>query len=210
LSIINYQLLKIMIASLHGKLIVKSSTEIVVECGGVGYLAMASVNSTSLMPDVGNEVNVFTFQIFREDAVQLFAFFDMAEREVFKMLVSIPGVGGKTAIAILSSIKVDELQQYILSGNIPALQKLPGIGRKTAERLIVELRDKITKVEIKGAIETDKDSFLLKEEAMSALMTLGYSRPLADKSVKLALAEAMGKELTAEALIRKALKHAMS
>lgn len=200
-----------MISQLRGILIFKSPTEIIVECGGVGFSANVSLNTSSAMPVEGKEVTIFTILVPREDAIQLYGFRENSERDTFKMLTSIPGIGPKIALGILSSITAQELQHYILTNNITALQKLPGIGKKTAERLNLELKDKISKIDIKSdKLFPGMVSNLIKQEAVAALIALGYSSVIAEKTVKRALAEETAQDMTAEQVIRRALKYAVS
>lgn len=199
----------IMIAQLNGKLVFKNSTQAVIDCGGVGYLCLISVNTSEQLPDINNNVLLHTLLIPREDSLNLYGFIDKTEREAFKILISISGVGPKVALAILSSLTVEELQQYILQGNLHALIKLPGIGKKTAERLLLELKDKITKLGDFDSTSMAIGHNLLKQEALSALLTLGYSRAAADKSIRKAYDEIKGDNLTAEMLIKVSLKYAM-
>jgi Holliday junction DNA helicase RuvA len=198
-----------MIAQLKGKLAFKSSTEIVVDCGGVGFSCMVSVNTSESLPAVGNDVLVLTLLIPREDAILLYGFKDENEREAFKLLISVSGIGGKIALGILSSVTVAELQQFVLSGNINSLTKMPGIGRKTAERLVLELKDKIIKLGVVDTSVVGMAQSLVRQEAMAALMTLGYSQLIADKAVKKAMADS-DQELSAEQLIKISLKFAMN
>ncbi len=198
-----------MIAQLKGKLVFKSSTQTIIDCGGVGYLAFISVNTSEQLPDINNDVLLHTLLIPREDSLNLYGFIDKIEREAFKILISISGVGPKIALGILSSVSVADFQQYILQGNLNALTKLPGIGKKTAERLLLELKDKITRL---GEFDTSSigiEHNLLKQEALSALTTLGYSRAIADKSIRKAYDEIKSDSLTAEMLIKVSLKYAM-
>ncbi|MFA6570730.1 MAG: Holliday junction branch migration protein RuvA [Bacteroidota bacterium] len=198
-----------MISHLQGLITEKSSTEIVVECSGVGYSAMISVNTSGLLPAVGEKTKVLTLLIHREDAMQLFGFATEQEREAFKILISISGIGPKSALGILSSISVEELQKYVISNNTHALQKLPGVGKKTAERLALELRDKIMKIETVDSGLYDANQSMILQEALSALMTLGYSRLTAEKAVKSAFTELKNEQPSAEKLIRQSLKFAI-
>jgi holliday junction DNA helicase RuvA len=194
-----------MISSLNGKILRKSSTEIVIDCGGVGFSAMISLNSSSNLPDEGNNVFIYTILIPREDALQLFGFADEQESEAFKMLISVSGIGPKTAIGILSSVTPENLAEYIMSNNIPALRKLPGIGNKTAERLNLELKDKIFKL-LGVSKPGEKFDNLIIKEALAALVTLGYNRLAAEKAIKKALSDFPDSVKSAELLIRKALQ----
>ena len=198
-----------MISQLRGKLISKHSTELVIDCNGVGYLAMVSVNTSGSMPDIGEQVKIFTLLIPREDALLLFGFVDETEREAFKMITSISGIGPKIALGILSSLSVQELQEYIIAGNISALTKLPGIGKKTAERLNLELKDKIMKLGEVTSQESGLTMNLVKQEAMAALVTLGYSTTIAEKAIKKVINEDPAAAQNAEVLIRKSLKFAI-
>ncbi len=199
-----------MIARLNGKLISKSSTDAIIDCGGVGYNALITVNTSEQLPEIGADVTLQTLLIAREDSLNFFGFIDETEKEAFKTLISISGIGPKMALGILSSVQVGELIKHILEGNIIALKKLPGIGKKTAERLHYELKDKITQLAEKDALSPDKvGSALVKEEAVSALAALGYSKALAEKCVTKAIQDSKGAELTAENLIKTSLKYAM-
>lgn len=199
-----------MIAQINGKLIAKNSTEVVVDCGGVGYLVFVSVVTSERLPDAGSNAMLYTLLIPREDALQLYGFWCEAEREAFKMLISISGVGPKIALGALSSVSLEELQVYVLSGNYHALQKLPGIGKKTAERLVLELKDKIAKLNIPGKPDISKSTSLIAQESISALITLGYTRLVAEKAVKRAISDSESKSLTVEQIIKIALKYALS
>lgn len=198
-----------MIAQLYGKLVCKSSTEAVVDCGGVGYLVNVSIATSDKLPEVGADVKLQTLLIPREDALNLYGFWCDAERDAFKMLISISGIGPKMALGTLSSVSLEELQVYILSGNFHALQKLPGIGKKTAERLVLELKDKITKLNIPGKPDISKSLNLVAQEGIAALITLGYSRAIAEKAVRRTVSELDGSTVTAEELIKLSLRYAM-
>ena len=198
-----------MIALLTGTVIAKTSTETIIDCNGVGYQVFTSVNTSEHIAEAGNKVKIFTLLIPKEDAIQLYGFWCESERDAFKMLISISGVGPKIALAVLSSLTVDDLQKYIISGNIHALQKLPGIGKKTAERIVLELKDKVIKLETESAGDGTISVNLIAQEALSALITLGYSRLIAEKAVKSAIGEIKNDEMTAEIIIKTALKFAL-
>lgn len=197
-----------MIAHLNGKLISKSSTEAIIECGGVGYGVIISVNTSILLPEVGENTKIYTFMVTKDESTNLFGFATESEREAFKLLITISGIGPKTAIAILSSLTVEDLQSLILTGNTIQLSKLPNIGKKTAERLVLELRDKIDKLSI-SKIGVDTAVNLIKLEAVSALLTLGFNKSTAETAVNKALKEFQDNKYTAEDLIKKSLKYAM-
>ena len=198
-----------MISQLHGILIEKTPTEIVVDCGGVGYSAIVSVRTSDELPKTGENVTIKTLLIPRDDALILYGFLTEMERNTFKLLISISGIGPKMAIGILSSVTIADFQEYIASGNANAIIKLPGIGKKTAQRLILELKDKIGLLGSASASVYAKEQNLVKQEALSALITLGYSRAVAEKSINRALDELTASEFTAEELIRNALKFAL-
>jgi Holliday junction DNA helicase RuvA len=149
--------------------------------------------------------------IVREDAMQLFGFMSEAERDVFKLLISISGIGPKIAISILSSVQLAELQDIIMRSDLVRLQKLPGIGKKTAERIIVELRDKIGAVH--GFEQSQEETIAsatrrdVREETLAAMMKLGYQRAVAEKAIKLTLQAEPQTVFTVEQLLRKALRN---
>lgn len=198
-----------MIAQLRGILAQKTTTEAIIDCNGVGYSAMISVNTSGSLPEVGEEVKLITILVHREDSMQLFGFIDESERDAFKMITSISGIGPKIAMGILSSVSVSELQEYIIAGNLPALKKLPGIGKKTAERLILELKDKIGKLGDAIPAEGGVSQNLVKQEALAALVTLGYSAAIAERAIKKVISEDPSAAKNAEELIRKSLSFAM-
>lgn len=199
-----------MIASINGKLLSKSSTNAVIECSGVGYLLNISLNTSEKLPEIGQQVFLFTVFQMREDAVNLYGFANESEREAFNMLNSVSGIGAKTSLGILSSVNIDSLANFIINQNLPALQKLPGIGKKTAERLCFELREKAVSLIGLSSIPTPatKNQAIL-NEAVSALIALGYNKNTAEKAVKSAQGSISG-ELKIENLIKVALKFTMS
>jgi Holliday junction DNA helicase RuvA len=198
-----------MIVQLSGEIVSKTATDVIIDCNGVGYGVMISVNTSEQLPDQGSKAKLLTMLIPREDAMQLFGFYDNSERDAFKMLISISGVGPKIALGILSSLKVGELKEYILTGNLHALTKLPGIGKKTAERLHLELKDKISKLNTGDLTIFEPSLDLVRQEALSALITLGYSRPIAEKAIRKVISDSSLKDLSAEDLIKLSLKFAM-
>ncbi len=197
-----------MIASLRGTLTHKSPTEIVVEVAGVGYGLSIPLSTFEKLPDKGNPVSLFTHLHVREDALQLYGFATEEERETFRILISVSGIGPRMAQSVLSGIPVKELRTNIQTGNIGALTGIPGIGRKLAERLVVELRDKIGRIDLASPSLSGAEMTGGRGEALLALTSLGYARPLAEKAIRLAMQESNGTELTIEQLIKSALKHA--
>jgi holliday junction DNA helicase RuvA len=200
-----------MIAQLHGKLVAKSALETIVECGGVGYLVNVSTATSEKLPSVGDEATLLTILVVREDAMQLFGFASEAERTMFKLLTSISGIGPKIAIGILSAANLVDLRDLISRNDLLRLQKMPGIGKKTAERIIVELRDKIGSVAGLEPIEDDLVTTAtqrdVRDETLAAMLTLGYPRAAAEKAIKMALAAEPDVAFSSEKLLRKALKN---
>jgi holliday junction DNA helicase RuvA len=200
-----------MIASLRGIVLVKSPLEVVLDCAGVGYLLAVSTNTSEWLPELGTEASLLTVMVVREDAMQLFGFSSEAERALFRLLTSISGIGPKIAIGILSAASLTELRDIIARNDLLRLQKLPGIGKKTAERIIVELRDKITKVE--GVAPSEEETLQtatqrdVRDETLAAMITLGYPRAVAEKALKMALAAEPDVAFSSEKLLRKALKN---
>ena len=196
-----------LIASLSGILKVKTPTEILLEVNGVGYALSIPFSTFEKLGDVGSPTFILTYLHVREDILQLYGFASEQERFLFKLLISITGIGPRIAQGILSGIAVEDLRRYISSGNIAALTSIPGVGKKTAERLIVELRDKIGKI---AAVETaagpaDRNAEI-RSEALLALTSLGYQRPVAEKAIRQALGESDGATPSLEELIKRALR----
>ncbi len=167
---------------LNGKLADISPTNAVVDCNGVGYTVHISLNTFSHLKGK-QAAKVFTHLIVREDAQELFGFADEDERAMFRQLIGVSGVGASTARMILSSMNPVELKHKISSGDVIALQKVKGIGNKTAQRIIIDLKDKMHKVEL-----VEKSDFAshntTREEALSALLTLGFARNTAGKALE--------------------------
>lgn len=185
-----------------GKNIESTPTYIVVENSGIAYYVNVSINTYTRVRDQ-DQCLLYLHQVIREDAHQLFGFYTREEREMFRMLISVSGVGANTARVMLSSLKTEEIHQAILEGNVHVLKEIKGIGAKTAERIIIDLRDKVGKGEKLPQIVTHGDN-TMKEEALSALVMLGFNKNMAQKAVnKLYAAEA---EMSVEDLVKKALK----
>ena len=192
-----------MITQVRGRLVEKSPTEVVVDCNGVGYLLHISLNTFSALPSDENVV-LYTHLSIREDAHTLFGFINKTEREVFKLLISVSGVGPSIARTMCSSMTSEEIQQAIASENVPVIQSVKGIGAKTAQRVIVDLKDKILKTfnidEVSvSASNTNKD------EALSALEVLGFNRKQSDKVVNTVLKA--NPDASVENIIKLALKN---
>ena len=170
-----------MITQIQGKLIEKSPTEVVIDCNGVGYLLNVSLNTFSNLPDSGT-VLLYSYLSIREDAHTLYGFIDKTEREIFKLLISVSGVGPSIARTMLSSMTSEEIQKAIASENVAVIKGVKGIGAKTAERVIVDLKDKILKTYDLGEVTVTSGN-TNKEEALSALEVLGFNRRLSEKVV---------------------------
>ena len=166
-----------MFSHLKGILYRKSPTEIVVDVNGVGYAVSIPLSTYEKLGEAGSAVTILTHTHVREDILQLYGFATEAEREIFRLLISVSGIGPKIAQGILSGIQPNELQNLIGQANVSALTAIPGVGRKTAERLIVELRDKIGRLDsvspAAGSTETGQG---IRAEALMALISLGYNR----------------------------------
>jgi Holliday junction DNA helicase RuvA len=187
---------------IEGLLKDKYPTCCVIEAGGIGYYIQISLTTYAQL-ESQSHVKLFLHQVIREDAHLLYGFFTRQEREMFRLLITVSGIGANTARMMLSSLTSEDIQQAILVGNASLLQEIKGIGSKTAQRIIIELRDKIGKEKVTGELFAIKDN-RLKEEALSALIILGFNKNEAEKVVsKIIVAE---KNLTLEELIKKALK----
>jgi Holliday junction DNA helicase RuvA len=195
-----------MIEHLSGRLIEKTPTKAVISAAGVGYAALISLATYEALPEAGQEASLHTYLAVREDSLTLFGFSTPAERDLFLLLTSVNGVGPKIAIGILSSSGVDMLRETIGSGNAAALTRLPGIGRKIADRVALELRDKIGAVG-GGGSGAGRGTAEVREEALAALVALGYNRATAEKALRAALKEGPQSEANVETLIKSALKH---
>lgn len=183
-----------MIAQLTGKLLQKHPTAVVIDVQGVGYEVTIPLSTYYEIGEVGSTVSLLTYTYVREDALQLYGFRTARERDLFLRLISVSGVGPKLAITILSGLSVDQLIPAIRTNDVARLMAIPGVGKKTAERLIVELRDKLVILSNEEAeaayrqmtaVEAADEE--VKRDVISALMNLGYPRPLAERAVTAAL-----------------------
>jgi Holliday junction DNA helicase RuvA len=202
-----------MIAHLSGTLLAKHATSVVVDVGGVGYEVTIPVTTFYDLEDAGAQVRLNIYTHVREEALQLYGFRTLRERELFQLLIGVSGIGPKSAIAMLSGMNADEIIAAIRTNNVARLTSIPGIGRKTAERLGIELRDKMAALSSPaleeqlaarpaGASAQTEDS--AREDALSALVNLGYQRAAAEKAV--ARAEQEGGDFTVELILRRALR----
>ncbi len=169
-----------MIAHLRGKLIAKHPNQAVVEAAGVGYDVTISVPTFSDLPGAGSEVALHIHTHVREDAIALFGFLRAEEKQLFERLISVSGIGPKLAITILSGMPAADLVNAIRGNDVARLTRIPGIGRKTAERMVLELRDKLASF---GAAPAAPATTPVQEDVLSALVNLGYTRPAAERAV---------------------------
>jgi Holliday junction DNA helicase RuvA len=170
-----------MIAHLRGKLISKHPNQAIVEAAGVGYDVVISVPTFSELPGLNAEVSLFIHTHVREDALALFGFLRAQEKQLFEKLLSVSGIGPKLAITILSGMQADTMIAAIKGNNVAALTRIPGIGKKTAERMVLELRDKLDTFSISA--EVTAAATPVEEDVISALVNLGYQRTLAEKAL---------------------------
>ena len=192
-----------MIAHIQGKLVEKTPTEVVIDCGGVGYHINISLHTYSLLPQT-DHIKLFTYLQIKEDAHTLFGFVEKSEREIFKMLLSVSGIGASIARTMLSSLDPKQIIQAIAVGDVVTIQSIKGIGAKTAQRAILDLKDKVLKL-----YDLDEVSILQnntnKDEALSALEVLGFNKKLAEKAVDKIVAQ--DANATVESIIKQALKN---
>jgi Holliday junction DNA helicase RuvA len=192
-----------MIAYLRGVFAYKSPALVHMEVGGVGYELQISLNTYSRIENLESGI-LLTFLHIREDAHILYGFFDKAEKDLFIQLIGISGVGAATARMMLSSMKPEEIVRAILQGNARQLESIKGIGKKSAERIILELRDKLGKSK-EGANISPLINNTLEQDALNALITLGIARPAAEQAIKKVINEVSGTDKV-EDIIKKALK----
>ena len=168
-----------MITHIRGRLVEKNPTEVVIDVNGVGYLLHISLHTYSLLSD-NEDIKLYTHLQIKEDSHTLFGFADKFERELFRLLISISGIGASIARTMLSSLHPDQVKNAIATGDVPTIQSIKGIGAKTAQRVIIELKDKILKVYDIDEVSVSQNN-TNKEEALSALETLGFNRKQAEK-----------------------------
>lgn len=195
----------VMFAFFRGELVTALPDEAVVEVSGIGYRLHISSGTSRRLPEPGREVLLYTHYHVREDLHQLFGFLEENELQLFRLLLSISGVGPKLAMAVLSGLQVHEIQEAIVSNRPETLFGISGVGRKTAERIILELRDKILKIQPSSTgrkVVSDGNRQLM-EDAVAALTTLGFTRPSAQKAVSSVLEASAG--MTVEQVVKSAL-----
>ena len=191
-----------MIAFLKGDFVYKTPAAVHVDVNGVGYDVQISLNTYSKIQSLDNG-KLHTYLLVREDAQILFGFFEIEEKEMFIQLINVSGIGASTARVMLSYLKPDELARAIIQGDVRSLEAIKGIGKKTAERLVVELKDKLAKHPIDINISAMKHN-TLHSDALNALLALGISRQAADQAIQKTISQEPG--LPVEELIKKALR----
>ena len=190
-----------MITQIKGRLVEKSPTELVIDCNGLGYLVNISLNTFSLLSDSEN-ISLFTHLQVKEDSHTLFGFYEKTERNLFRKLISVSGIGASTARTMLSSLNPEEIQRAILSEDVSTIQSVKGIGLKTAQRVIIELKDKVSLINEGLGFSVDFANSK-REESLSALEVLGYSRKQTTKVVDKLISEVS--EISVEEIIKNAL-----
>jgi holliday junction DNA helicase RuvA len=198
-----------MIGFLSGKILEKEANTVIVDVNGVGYEVSIPLSTFYELGDLGAEVKLRIFTHVREDAIQLFGFKTGRERELFLKLISVQGIGAKSGIAMLSGMSADEIVAAIRTDNLARLTSIPGVGKKTAERMVVELRDKIGELSVGAAATASTPaaaggSNAIFDDALSALVNLGYQKNAAEKALQEAAKG--GEDLTVQKLLRGALQ----
>ena len=192
-----------MITHIEGKLVEKNLTDVVIDCNGVGYTLNISLHTYSQIPD-HEKLKLYTHLLVREDSHTLYGFSSMAERDIFKMLISVSGVGASTARTMLSSLSPKQVREGIAMGDVALIQSIKGIGAKTAQRVILDLKDKILKV-----YDIDEVSFAknntVKDEALSALEVLGFVRKQSERIIDKIITN--NPDANVETIIKEALKN---
>ena len=192
-----------MITQLQGKLVEKNPTNVVIDCNGVGYFVNISLNTYAALPE-GEAIKLYTYLQIKEDAHTLYGFLTKAEREVFVLLISVSGVGAGTARTMLSSLTAAQVRNAVVNGEVATIQSVKGIGVKTAQRVVLDLKDKMLKLQdfADAPISTVSTH---KEEALAALEVLGFVRKQAEKVVD-KIVQAAPESLSVEDIIKQALK----
>ena len=192
-----------MIAHLQGKLVEKTPTQVVIDCGGVGYEVNISLHTYSLIPAT-DFIKLFTYLQIKEDAHTLFGFVEKSEREIFKLLLSVSGIGASIARTMLSSLDPKQITNAIASGDVVTIQSIKGIGSKTAQRVILDLKEKVLKLYDLDEVSMSQNN-TNRDEALSALEVLGFVRKASERIVEKIIKEAP--ESSVEYIIKQALKN---
>jgi Holliday junction DNA helicase RuvA len=202
-----------MIAHLTGTLLSKQATSVILDVGGVGYEVTIPLSTFYDLAETGSQVQLRIYTHVREDALQLYGFRTSRERELFLRVISVSGIGPKLGITLLSGMSADEMIASIRTNNLARLTLIPGIGRKTAERLVMELRDKVASLstpELEGELGAEPGQVVaptedsIRSDALSALLNLGYQRNAAEKAITSVLSE--GADLSVESILRQSLR----
>jgi Holliday junction DNA helicase RuvA len=201
-----------MIAHLSGTLLAKHATSVIVDVGGVGYEVTIPVTTFYDLGETNAPVRLQIYTHVREEALQLFGFRTLRERELFTLLISVSGIGPKSAVAMLSGMSADEIVTAIRQSNYARITSIPGVGRKTAERLVIELRDKMAALSspaleeqmAAGGPTAAQSEDALREDTLAALLQLGFPKPAAEKAITGAMQE--GGDLSVETLLRRSLR----
>jgi len=193
------------IAHLRGTILEKHPNRVVVDVGGVGYDVAVPLSTFYGLADAGGEVALRVHTHVREDAIALFGFATVLELDLFERLIGISGIGPKLGLAVLSGIEPLELIGAIERGDLARLTAIPGVGKKTSERIVLELKDRLPKVQIAPAAAGVAEPPVLRDDLLSALMNLGYHRPLAEKAVDAAL-KTVGRDAGFERTLKQALR----
>jgi holliday junction DNA helicase RuvA len=192
-----------MITHIQGKLVEKTPTDVVIDCGGVGYHVNISLHTYSLLP-VSEHLKLFTHLLIREDAHSLYGFVEKSERELFKLLLSVSGIGASIARTMLSSLDPKQIIQAIAVADVVTIQSIKGIGAKTAQRVILDLKDKVLKIYDLDEISLTQNN-TNRDEALSALEVLGFVRKASERVVDKVISQ--NPEATIETIIKQALKN---
>lgn len=192
-----------MITQIKGRLVEKNPTDVIIDCNGVGYLLHISLHTFSLIPDQ-EVLQLYTHLQVKEDSHSLFGFAEKSEREIFRLLISVSGIGASTARTMLSSLHPDQVKDAIASNDVATIQSIKGIGAKTAQRVIIDLKDKILKVYNIDELSVSQNN-TNKDETLSALETLGFNRKQVEKVVDKILKT--NPTETVENIIKQALKN---
>ncbi|MFV8440957.1 Holliday junction branch migration protein RuvA [Flavobacterium sp. LB2P44] len=192
-----------MIAHLQGKLVEKSPTQIIIDCGGVGYHVNISLHTYSLLPDT-DLIKVYTHLQIKEDAHTLFGFMEKSEREIFRLLLSVSGIGASIARTMLSSLDPKQITNAIASADVIIIQSIKGIGSKTAQRVILDLKEKVLKLYDLDEVSMSQSN-TNRDEALSALEVLGFVRKTSEKLIEKIVQE--DPDASVESIIKKALKN---
>lgn len=192
-----------MIAQLQGKLVEKSPTQVIIDCGGIGYEVNISLHTYSLLPN-NDFVKLYTHLQIKEDAHTLFGFVEKSEREIFKLLLSVSGIGASIARTMLSSLDPKQITNAIASADVVTIQSIKGIGSKTAQRVILDLKEKVLKLYDLDEVSISNNN-TNRDEALSALEVLGFVRKTSERVVEKIVKE--DPEASVESIIKKALKN---